>query len=400
MKLKSGKLLWPDMTPRRSTYPRLSHDIHKRVVVVGAGITGAIIGWHLAQAGIEVAIIDQRRQVCGSTPASTALLMYEIDVLLTDLGKKIGVERAQRAYARCHAAIRDLQMLMDQLDERCDLQAVPSLYLAKNAGDTILLRAETAARREIGISARYLTSRELQSEYQIERAGAILSTRALQSNPYQLALALLKGAANMGADIFTETTLICESLSGDKIRLRANNELIVEADHVIFATGYETPEMVHLNVCDLLSTYAIATSPIDPSLLWRDRALIWEHDEPYLYARTTPDNRIVAGGEDEEIVEPAARDKLISEKSELIRQKLQTLFPKLELTIDYAWAGTFATTDDGLPYIGAAPNFPRAIFALGYGGNGITFSLIAAQIISRQLAGQIDPDADIFSFHR
>lgn len=43
---------------------------------------------------------------------------------------------------------------------------------------------------------------------------------------------------------------------------------------------------------------------------------------------------------------------------------------------------------------------PGAHFALGYGGNGITFSLVAAEIITGTITGRPDPDADLFGFGR
>ncbi len=76
--------------------------------------------------------------------------------------------------------------------------------------------------------------------------------------------------------------------------------------------------------------------------------------------------------------------------------------PRLDLQPDYAWAGTFAETEDGLPYIGEASDYPGCHFALGYGGNGITFSLIAAQLISRAISGydEHSDDARPFRFGR
>jgi glycine/D-amino acid oxidase-like deaminating enzyme len=38
--------------------------------------------------------------------------------------------------------------------------------------------------------------------------------------------------------------------------------------------------------------------------------------------------------------------------------------------------------------------------ALGYGGNGITFSMLSAQVLSAAIGGRDDPDADLFSFRR
>jgi glycine/D-amino acid oxidase-like deaminating enzyme len=70
------------------------------------------------------------------------------------------------------------------------------------------------------------------------------------------------------------------------------------------------------------------------------------------------------------------------------------------LEVSYTWAGTFDETKDGLAYIGQTPEFPHAYFALGYGGNGITLSVIAAKIITDLHLGRPNPDADIFRFDK
>jgi glycine/D-amino acid oxidase-like deaminating enzyme len=57
-------------------------------------------------------------------------------------------------------------------------------------------------------------------------------------------------------------------------------------------------------------------------------------------------------------------------------------------------------TKDGLAYIGESPEKPGAWFALGFGGNGITMSMIAARLIADSFTGRANPDADIFRFGR
>ena len=76
------------------------------------------------------------------------------------------------------------------------------------------------------------------------------------------------------------------------------------------------------------------------------------------------------------------------------------LVPGLPLEVAYAWAGTFGETKDGLAYIGVHPRFPHAYFALGYGGIGTTFSLIAAEIIRDCFLGRNNRDARLFRFDR
>ncbi len=73
--------------------------------------------------------------------------------------------------------------------------------------------------------------------------------------------------------------------------------------------------------------------------------------------------------------------------------------PEAQFDIDFAWAGTFGKTDDGLPYIGSCGH-KRILYALGYGGNGITFSVMAADILRDMILGRKNSDARIFAFNR
>jgi glycine/D-amino acid oxidase-like deaminating enzyme len=168
----------------------------------------------------------------------------------------------------------------------------------------------------------------------------------------------------------------------------------------VLATGYAMPDIVHSKIETVSSSWAIATAP-QPHNIWKDGVLIWECAKDYLYARTTPDGRIIVGGEDsDEIVEPDARDRLIPAKSRMLAKRLAALWPFAETEVDYRWAGTFDTTSDGLPLIGPVPGAKGVYAAYGYGGNGITFSYLAAQLIGDLIAGSGSPLLDDFALDR
>jgi glycine/D-amino acid oxidase-like deaminating enzyme len=114
--------------------------------------------------------------------------------------------------------------------------------------------------------------------------------------------------------------------------------------------------------------------------------------------RTTPDGRVICGGEDEDFADDEKRDALIGKKAAAIGRKLHRLLPALDVTPEFQWAGSFGTTDTGLPLIGPIPRRKNCWAILGFGGNGITYSRIAADIVSAALAGKADPDADLYRF--
>jgi glycine/D-amino acid oxidase-like deaminating enzyme len=145
------------------------------------------------------------------------------------------------------------------------------------------------------------------------------------------------------------------------------------------------------------STYAIATQP-QPTKLWPEHCHIWEAATPYLYARTTPDGRVLCGGEDEAFQDEAKRDALLGPKTARLEHKLRRLLPQLDGHAAFAWCGSFGASPTGLPTIGAIPDRPGCFAIMAFGGNGITYSRIAAEVIVSQITGRHDEDAELFAF--
>jgi glycine/D-amino acid oxidase-like deaminating enzyme len=164
-----------------------------------------------------------------------------------------------------------------------------------------------------------------------------------------------------------------------------------------FATGYEIPNFIHTRKHKIISTWAIATKPIKKAVM-RDLPLIWEAADPYLYLRGTPDGRIICGGEDAEFSDEHKRDGLLHTKVAKIEKKLRALLPDLDFTVDHVWTGSFGESTTGLPSIGAVPGMKNTTAIMAYGGNGITFSAIAAEILTAKITGGRDPDEDLFAF--
>jgi glycine/D-amino acid oxidase-like deaminating enzyme len=286
------------------------------------------------------------------------------------------------------------------LGNRCGLKARPSLYLASKPEHAQTLRDEFEARRAMQLDVRFLDSNGLKSDFQISRSAAIWSSMAFEIDPFAMTLALFTKSIEMGLRAFSETNITDFQPLDDGAILHSANGARIQARKVIFATGYETVINLPGDLCTLTSTYALVSEPLSSFANWPQRSLIWESARPYLYLRTTEDGRALIGGEDESVVDPKKRDALIAEKSGALCAKASKLFPALKFQTSCAWAGIFAQTSDGLPYIGELKGFPHCYFALGYGGNGITMSLLAARIILDLFLGITNPLAKLFAFDR
>jgi glycine/D-amino acid oxidase-like deaminating enzyme len=400
MDLVSPQPFWPLRNGLLSVYPALKEDVTCDVVVLGGGISGAFVAERLTEEGLDVAVFDKRDVGAGSTSASTALLQYEIDTSLIDLSKRIGRSDAEQAYRLCHDSITAIERLVIDLKVECVFQRRRSAYLASRPSDAASLRDECAARRAAGIDVEYWDEARVGARFSFSRPAALVSSQGAELDCHRLAHTLLARAARGGARIFDRTVVEKYEAGADAVRLQTDRGCKILAKHAVFATGYESQDILPRRVVKLKSTFALASEPLTEFPGWWDRCLIWETARPYIYLRTTDDNRALVGGEDDPFRNPARRDRLVKAKTDLLATRFSEMFPAIELEVAYRWAGTFGETKDGLPYIGRIRQMPRCHFVLGFGGNGIVYSAIAAEIIRDALMERPNPNGRLFQFDR
>jgi glycine/D-amino acid oxidase-like deaminating enzyme len=368
--------------------PPLSHDRRCDVAVIGAGITGALVCDALTAAGLSVIAVDRRHPAHGSTSASTALLQYELDVYLTDLIGTLGRERAVDSYRAALDGVRAIGRISKALKEDVGFRTRPSLYYASRKSHAKDLRKECATRGGAGLPCEVLDASEIAGIVDINASLALWSNSGAEVDPWRLTQALISRCKRRDFAVYgrTEVTRIIPGKSGLEVR---TNRARIRAKRVVVAAGYEAERFLPERMAKLHSTYAIVTEPVKSFEGWNKRCLIWESARPYLYARTTSDNRIIVGGEDDPFRNPAHRDRRVPQKAETLLRKARRLFPRIEMELAYAWAGTFGESTDSLPYIGAHPRGDsRVLYALGYGANGIPFSAIAAEVLTARILGK------------
>ncbi len=400
MNLKEGYPYWLLKSGIPSNYPKLDHALKTDVLVIGGGISGALSAWFLAMSGVECAIVDARTIGMGSTSASTSLLQYELDKPLFELSKLIGEEKSIRVYKLCYEAIDMLNTISKKIDFH-EIENRSSLYFAAGKKDVKMIESEYKARIKAGIKVELLDEKNIITKYNFSAPAAILSSQGATTNAYMLSHSLHKSAIKKGLKVFDRTRIISKKYNKTWVQLKTEQGYLIHAKKVIDATGYEVTEFIDKKIVRLESTYALASENIKtPNPVWETGAMLWNTAKPYLYMRLTNDNRVIVGGRDEDYYNPTKRDKLIKRKAKLLVKDFGKLFPNIELIPEYSWAGTFGSTKDSLPYIGKYNKTPHTYYALGFGGNGIVFSVIAAEIIRDMILGKPNKDISLFSFDR
>jgi len=403
MDLRTSSPYWLLKNGLIQPYPSLRADLKTDVLVIGGGITGALVCWYLTQAGISVTLAERRHIGMGSTCASTALLQYEIDTPLYKLAGIVGEKNAARSYRLCIEAIDTLEKIAKKLPYDNDFERKPSFYYASKKADAAGLDLEYAIRRKHGIEVERWTENDIRQCFPFQAPAALYSPRdGAQVDAYALTHGLLKASQDAGAHVFDKTEITGIRRESGKVLAQTEHGFGIQAKKLVIASGYEAHLYLKKNdFIRLHSTYALVSEPYEAETLWHENALIWETARPYLYLRTTKDRRVLVGGRDEPFYSPGKRDRLLTRKTRELKAVFERKFPGLApLYVDFSWAGTFAETVDGLPYIDRSPEHSDTWFALGFGGNGITFSQIAAEIIRDAITGKKNPDAAIFKFKR
>lgn len=380
------------------SYPKLDQSIETDIVIVGGGISGALTAYYLTEAGLNCILVDARTIGLGSTCASTSLLQYELDTSLYDLTKQIGYENAVKAYRQCAAAIDTLQGIAEKINFQF-FEKKSSLYFASHKNYAPFLKNEYELRKKSGFNVHYLEKKEIQENFGFYSNAGILSEKGATTDAYQLTHALLQSCIKKGLKVFDRTEISKIKYGKNGLKLFTPKKHIISARKMVNATGYEITEMIHKKLVRLSSTYVIASEQIQRPVL-DEKTIFWNTSNPYLYMRTTFDNRIFVGGRDEPYTSAIRRDKLIKSKSSQLKNDFNKLFPDVEFNTEFSWAGIFGSTKDSLPYIGTFEKTPHTYYALGFGGNGITFSVIAAEIICDLIREVHKSDISLYAFNR
>ena len=395
-KLRGGAPLWKDNTLRPVSRP-LGGSIRADVAIIGAGVTGAFMAQSLARQFGRVVIVDRRVPAHGSTMASTAMLQFEIDMPLSQLSERMGAAKAARAWQRSWKATQRLIRLVETEGIRCGFRRADTLYLAGDSMGFRGLKTEMAARHRAGLPGEYLDGKKLREIFGIRRTGAIFSPGAASADPVALTRGLLKRAIRDGASLYSPVEIRDVMATSHGVVLDTARHFI-ETKYAVFCTGYEMLKGIPQNGIKITSSWAVASRPHSRLPPWLDKTLVWEAAEPYLYMRSTPDGRLIVGGEDEDIDLPSYRARSMARKTARLISKSKKLIPELEFDVSRQWTGAFGESEDGLPIIDRVPGMPNCIAVLGFGGNGTIYGKIASEVVPTLLRGQPDRDAEIFRF--
>ena len=357
------------------------------VCIVGGGYTGLSAALHLAEAGVDVVLLEAHRVGFGASGRNGGQLGSGQRMDQVKLEKLLGQDAARTMWALgedAKALVRDL-VARHEID--CHLR------------DGIAWAGSSAADvRELHDYAEHLSRRYGYDRLEVMDAdafralcpspdykGGVLDHGAAHLHPLRLALGLARAAQAAGARIHELSHV--HHVSEATPALVQTDAGRVRADHVILASnGYlgGLNRKVAARVMPI-NNFIVATEPLGAratEVLTRDVAVA---DSRFVvnYFRLSHDKRLLFGGGE------SYGYRFPRDIRAVVRKPMLQVFPHLaDLPLDYAWGGTLAITMKRMPYLARVA--PNILSASGYSGHGVGNAVQAGKFMAEAVKGQSD----------
>jgi len=398
MNLQSGKYYWPTTFPDAPSYSALEEDLCCDVLIIGGGSSGAQCAYYLADTNLNVVIIEKSTIGSGSTSANTALLQYSGEKMFTDLINTFGTDYITRHLQLLKEAVDEIEAASKNVAIDCEFNRRDTLYAASCPEDVEKLKTEYEFLKSHNCELTFLSKNEIEEKYPFSRDAAIYSYNDAEINPFRYTHALFDYAAKRGVRVYEHTEMNGHHYDKEKdaMIVSTKNGYSIQARHVIFAAGYEGIEIKQEKKASFVSTFTVTTNQVDDLSDWYNRTLIWETARPYIYMRTTNDNRIIIGGLDDNTNYPEDRDSKLVNKRNLLIEELNKRFPTINAQAEYYLTAFYGGIVDGIPIIGQYEDFPSCYFLFAFGDNGTVYSQLLSKIIATDIIEGKSPDLDLY----
>lgn len=379
----------------------ITHDVDVDVAIVGSGFTGLATALFLAREhGIRATVLEANRAVWGCTSRNGGQGQNASGRLSRSQWiARWGKETAIRLDAEIRQGFETFKSLVSEID--CDPQPGGHLYLAHRAKKMPFLENEARVMRDVfGYDTRILSADTVRREYvnDAEVAGAMHEPDGIGVHPLKLAFGYLSKARALGATVHPASPVIGFETRNGVHHLRTPGG-IVRARAVGMATGGYTSNALHPSLASRIMpilSNSMVTRPLTRRELdatnFLTHQVITDTRTLRFYYRLLPDNRVQIGSRSA----VTGADAPDPRHMRVLIDGLHRKFPALKgIDIDYSWWGWVDVAHDMMPRVTQPDPRQTIYYALGYGGNGVSFSAHAGRRMAERIAGKRDPVFDL-----
>lgn len=380
--------------------PAATGEITCDVCIIGGGFTGLSAALHMAQAGLDVVLLEAQRIGFGASGRNGGQVAGGHNKDQGELEQMLGQARARDMW---DLALESVDLVRDLVAQH-----------APEAGFTPgIIHADHRARF---VQHSHAYADKLRDEYGYDLVrplgrdeirhlvgstayhGGSLDMGAGHIHPLRFAIGLACAAEAAGARLFETsrvTGVIPSQITGNKVRV-TTAQADIRADHVLWAcNGYlgRAEKKVAARVMPI-NNFIAATEPLGGDMA--RKILTGNHavaDSRFVvnYFRMSDDGRLLFGGGE------SYGYRFPRDIAATVRKPMREIYPELaDVKLDYAWGGTLAITMNRLPHFARLGG--NILSASGYSGHGVALATLggklAAQAVSGQ-AGKFDILADL-----
>ncbi|KPF97598.1 FAD-dependent oxidoreductase [Rhodopseudomonas sp. AAP120] len=374
----------------------VSGDIDADVAIVGSGYTGLACAIFLAREhGLKPVVLEANRVAWGCSTRNGGQGQNAAGRLTRSQWiARWGLDVAKRLHAEVRDGFETFEELVRQSPIDCEPQRGGHLYIAHRQRNLDKISAEAALLRDtFGEQTSVIGAEQLRRDYlnEAEAVGAVLEPLGTGVHPAKLAFGYQQMARDLGVKVHPASPVASIEQQGGKLHLRTPGG-IVRARAVGIATGaYTAPGLTPVlrGRCMPILSNSIVTRPLTAAELeatgFKTKLVLTDTRTLRYYYRLLPDNRIQIGSRSSITGADADAPKHL----QLLIDGLHRKFPALQgIEIDYSWWGWVDVSHDMMPRIFRPDPQANLFYALGYGGNGVSYSAQAGRRMAQMIAGQ------------
>lgn len=350
-----------------------------RIVIVGAGIVGCSIAYHLAQRGCTNVVVLEKEpvEVSGSTARSAAGVRHQFTSRTNILLSQYSIERFKHFTA--------------EVGGHAELHQDGYLFLFNNAQQWAEYQPVIALQREMGVAVETLTPDEA-AQYvpQMNVADLVGATFCADDgfvDPHGVAMGYLNRARQLGTRLLRDCAATRFRIVDDHVTGIETPQGLIECDVVVNAAGPYAGE---------LAAVAGLEVPIKP---FRRSIYVTEPFSPIppnipltidvgtgAYMRKERDSLLLGLSR---LDEPSSHLTTVDwDWLDTVLEALLNRFPILEragLSERQSWAGSYEITPDHLPILGRMPTLPNWVNAAGFSGHGVMHAPATGLLIAEEI---------------
>jgi sarcosine oxidase subunit beta len=363
------------------------------VVIIGGGVIGTSIAYHLAKMGAQGVLVLEKESMLGT--GST--------------GKCAGGIRQQFSTAvnirLAMESVRFFERFQQELGADPEFRQYGYLFLATTAEDATTFRQNVALQSSLGLDVYTLTADEAKDLVPACNVDDVLLATYCASDgyadPHSVLQAFAKGARQLGVEICTATEVTGIRLKGNRMDAVITNRGAIETPIVVNAAGPWLASVARLAGIDLpVVPYRRQIFVTNPFPAIPDPVPMVIDFEPSFYFRKEGPGILMGMTDDEE--PPSFNTHVDWDFLEQVVEKAVHRAPVLaQAGFMDGWGGLYAVTPDDNPILGPLPEIEGFFCAGGFSGHGFMQSPAVGRVLAELiLRGHAEPDISALSIHR